>query len=162
MAYATWDACFVHLVELLVRSGAQLGTTNGFEETPLYIAGMGFNSDMVQCLLDREALGDSVLDLQELKYLSESTGDRFEASRTLGPLEKHLPLVAIEKTTLEEENVGDLHTSRQADLDQPNSESPRFRSSDGPSSLTVPDFQSGGSWGSWDNVVPTAITSVSA
>jgi len=58
MAYATWDACFVHLVELLVRSGAQLGTTNGFEETPLYIAGMGLNSKMVQCLLDRGALGD--------------------------------------------------------------------------------------------------------
>lgn len=111
MAYATWDACFVHLVELLVRSGAQLGTTNGFEETPLYIAGMGLNSKMVQCLLDRGALGDSVLDLQELIYLSEFTGDRFEASRTLEPLEKHLPLVAIEKITLEEENVGDLHTN---------------------------------------------------
>jgi len=49
--------------------------------------------------------------LQELKYLSEFTGDRFEASRTLEPLEKDLPLVAIEKTTLKEENVGDLHTS---------------------------------------------------
>lgn len=106
MAYATWDACFVHLVELLVQLSAQLGTTNGFKETPLYSAGLGFNSDMVQCLLDLRALGDSILDLQELKYLSEFTGDRFEASRTLGPLEKHLSLVAIEKTTLEEENVG--------------------------------------------------------